>query len=222
MSAAGYVYILTNPALPGLLKIGKTTRTPALRAEELSKPTGVPRPFEVAYALYVLDCHRVEKRTHQQLAQVRVRGREFFELPLDAAVAAVDRVGAPYLPTATRARQQLRRILGDTLGDLISGVAALVWYLTRVTLGLLTGVALGVGGLAAKLLLVSALLLWCVHSPPGCLQNFDMPDTTRARSQSRKQCQTPKCRAQVRKERLRARRKARRAAQHEEGGDSVP
>ena len=65
MSAAGYVYILTNPALPGLLKIGKTTRTPQLRAAELSKPTGVPRPFEVAYALYVLDCHRVEKRAHQ-------------------------------------------------------------------------------------------------------------------------------------------------------------
>lgn len=219
--SAGYVYILTNPALPGLLKIGKTTRTPQLRAAELSKPTGVPRPFEVAYALYVLDCHRVEKRAHQQLSEVRVRGREFFELPLDAAVAAVDSVGAPYLPTATRARQRLRRILGDTLGDLISGVAALLWYLTRVALGLLFGVALGVGGLAAKLLLVSALVLWCVHSPPGCLQNFSVPDTSRARSPSHTQCQTPECRAQARKER-RARRKARLQKSDKGDGDNVP
>ena len=150
-----------------------------------------------------------------------MRGREFFELPLDAAVAAVDSVGAPYLPTATRARQRLRRILGDTLGDLISGVAALLWYLTRVALGLLFGVALGVGGLAAKLLLVSALVLWCVHSPPGCLQNFSVPGTSRARSSSRTQCQTPECRAQVRKER-RARRNSRLQKSDKGDGDNVP
>jgi hypothetical protein len=210
MSSAGYVYILTNPALPGLLKIGKTTRTPQLRAEELSKPTGVPMPFEVAYSLYGIDCHRVEKRVHQQLSTVRVRGREFFELPLGEAIAVVDSVGAPYLPTATRARQRLRRILGDTLGDLVSGVFALVWYFTRVALALLAGVALGVGSLAAKLLLIGALVIWCVHSPPGCLQNFAMPDANITRSQSREQCKTAKCRAEVRKQRARARRKARR------------
>ncbi len=67
MSAPGYVYVLTNPAIPGLVKIGRTSRTPAIRAAELSEPTGVPCPFEVAYALYVVDCVRVARLVHKAL-----------------------------------------------------------------------------------------------------------------------------------------------------------
>ena len=42
----GTVYVLTNPAMPDLVKIGKTTRDVSLRLSDLYT-TGVPLPFEV-------------------------------------------------------------------------------------------------------------------------------------------------------------------------------
>ncbi|MDC0850100.1 GIY-YIG nuclease family protein [Pseudomonas aeruginosa] len=42
MSGYGFVYVLTSPAMPGLYKVGATTRSPRQRAEELSRGTGVP------------------------------------------------------------------------------------------------------------------------------------------------------------------------------------
>ena len=38
----GYVYILSNPGMPGLLKIGMTRFDPTRRVQELSSATGVP------------------------------------------------------------------------------------------------------------------------------------------------------------------------------------
>lgn len=44
------VYVLTNPAMPGIVKIGKTNREdPQVRMSELYT-TGVPLPFECAIA----------------------------------------------------------------------------------------------------------------------------------------------------------------------------
>ena len=44
----GWVYVLTNPAMPGLVKIGLTSRNPQVRAAELTQATGVPAPFVIA------------------------------------------------------------------------------------------------------------------------------------------------------------------------------
>src|SRR5262249_42867290 len=48
--ADGYVYVFTNPAMRGLLKIGFTTDSPEGRARALPGTTGVPVPFAVAWA----------------------------------------------------------------------------------------------------------------------------------------------------------------------------
>ena len=45
----GWVYILTNKAMPGLVKIGLTTRDLEEWAAELLGATGVPLPFVVAW-----------------------------------------------------------------------------------------------------------------------------------------------------------------------------
>mgnify|MGYP003657841440 FL=1 len=45
-----WVYVLSNPTQPGLLKIGYTKLTPDERAKQISNATGVPLPYEVAWA----------------------------------------------------------------------------------------------------------------------------------------------------------------------------
>lgn len=90
-----YIYILLNPAHKSLLKIGRTSRTPDERAQELSKATGVPSPFFVAYESLVSDSNLAEKLIHQELSSQGYRlnpSREFFEVPLKVAVSVVDRI----------------------------------------------------------------------------------------------------------------------------------
>ena len=89
----GYVYILTNEYLPGLLKIGMTTRTPEDRAVEISK-TGVPGKWYVHYYLFVPNCTKIEKSVHQALHTFRVDiNREFFKVEMDYAINVINEHG---------------------------------------------------------------------------------------------------------------------------------
>jgi predicted transport protein len=92
--AVGYIYILLNRAFQNdHYKIGMTTKTPEERARELSSATGVPRDFEVLYAQRVSDCNQAERLLHQQLYQYRsASNREFFQIPLKAAIKALEEV----------------------------------------------------------------------------------------------------------------------------------
>ena len=47
----GYVYVMSNEAMPGKYKIGCTSRHPDERANELNT-TGIPKPFVVEYCKY--------------------------------------------------------------------------------------------------------------------------------------------------------------------------
>lgn len=96
----GYIYILVNPALRSdFLKIGKTTRTPSQRAEEISLGTGVPLRFYVAYEVLVSDCHACERVVHERLnAHRSATNREFFELPLNDAIHAISEIAASFAP----------------------------------------------------------------------------------------------------------------------------
>jgi hypothetical protein len=98
-SGHGYVYILTNAVMPDILKVGCTTRSPEARAAELSRSTGVPIPYEVAYAISVADCRAVEQQFHRRFAGQRVsNSREFFRLPLIQAEKALKEIGRAYPP----------------------------------------------------------------------------------------------------------------------------
>ena len=81
------VYLLTNPAMPGLVKIGKTTQEdPQLRMDDLYS-TGVPLPFDCELAMEVDDAAKVESILHETFESHRVNPRrEFFEM--DALNAA--------------------------------------------------------------------------------------------------------------------------------------
>ena len=76
----GIVYVLTNPAMPGIVKIGKTTRGVSARLNELYS-TGVPLPFRCAYAARVEDESKVERAFHQAFGPDRINPRrEFFDI----------------------------------------------------------------------------------------------------------------------------------------------
>src|SRR4051812_26836417 len=73
------VYVLTNEAMPGLVKIGLTTDSVEARLTTLSSATGVPLPFECYFAAEVGDSVRVERILHQLFAESRINPRrEFF------------------------------------------------------------------------------------------------------------------------------------------------
>lgn len=84
------VYVLTNPAMPGLVKIGKTTQ---LEIEERMKQlygTGVPVPFDCAFACQVKDASEVEKALHFAFGVARINpNREFFKIEPERVVAVL-------------------------------------------------------------------------------------------------------------------------------------
>ena len=84
------VYVLTNPVVPGVLKIGKTDRDDvAKRVKELFT-TGVPVPFDCVYAANVKDNTETEQTLHKKFASQRINPkREFFWLSPKEAVDAL-------------------------------------------------------------------------------------------------------------------------------------
>lgn len=106
--APGWVYVMTNPSMTGMVKIGMTSRSPAERAAELSSGTALPTPFTVAWCAPVSDCHLVEQAVHRMLEDKRVdKTREFFSVDVvtarqiiqAASGAFVNMVAAQNYPT---------------------------------------------------------------------------------------------------------------------------
>ncbi len=84
----GIVYVLTNPAIPDLVKIGMTNKENVeARMKELFN-TSVPVPFQCEYACKVIDCAVVEKALHIAFHPYRIHAqREFFEINPEQAIA---------------------------------------------------------------------------------------------------------------------------------------
>ena len=89
----GIVYVLTNPCMPGIVKIGMTERSEMdARLRELYT-TGVPLPFECKFACKVKksECGRIERALHTAFAPQRVNAnREFFRIIPDQAIAILE------------------------------------------------------------------------------------------------------------------------------------
>lgn len=89
----GKIYIMTNDAMPGYIKIGRTTNTLDQRMKELDS-TGVPLPFRCHFAVEVDDHEVREKLIHDAFADHRARSnREFFTLAPERAVAILKALG---------------------------------------------------------------------------------------------------------------------------------
>ncbi|WP_372809467.1 GIY-YIG nuclease family protein [Litorivivens sp.] len=87
----GYVYVLSNPSMPGVYKIGRSINGGEERAKSLYT-TGVPEPFSLEYEIYCNAHEEAESLAHEYLSEFRVTdSREFFRCDLDQAVMAVCR-----------------------------------------------------------------------------------------------------------------------------------
>ncbi|OGC15399.1 hypothetical protein A3J90_06220 [candidate division WOR-1 bacterium RIFOXYC2_FULL_37_10] len=84
------VYVLTNEAMPGYVKIGKTSTSLEQRIRELSASTSVPLPFTCFYACTVKDMSFVEHQLHDAFDNNRINPkREFFKIAPERIVAAL-------------------------------------------------------------------------------------------------------------------------------------
>lgn len=136
--SAGYIYVLTNRSMPGLVKVGKTVRDPLTRMNELSGATGVPTPFELAFTLQFDDCHTAERRIHQLLSERGTRvsnRREFFQVSPNTARILLERHREAELGNP-RWRAFVRRITQSVLvaGMGTTGVAC-VLFLAHTPMG---------------------------------------------------------------------------------------
>lgn len=89
------VYVLTNPSMPGIVKIGKTTQSDVEHRMSQLYSTGVPLPFKCEYAVEVNDCHKAEQALHIAFDPYRVNPkREFFDIAPEQAIAILKLLGS--------------------------------------------------------------------------------------------------------------------------------
>ncbi len=90
---SGIVYCLTNPSMPGYVKIGITEDSLETRLKGLDT-TSVPLPFECIFAIEVENPKDAEKLLHDAFADNRVRStREFFQIDEQRVVSAMRLTG---------------------------------------------------------------------------------------------------------------------------------
>jgi hypothetical protein len=84
------VYVLTNPAMPGLVKIGMTTQIEVEDRMRQLYGTGVPVPFDCAFACQVNDAAEVESALHFAFGMTRINpNREFFKIEPERVIAVL-------------------------------------------------------------------------------------------------------------------------------------
>ena len=90
-SKEGYVYVVTNEAMPNLVKIGRTIASdPSTRFQSLNN-SSVPWPFDIQFVGKVDDCKKVEKALHFAFDALRLNPkREFFQIGSENVIAILE------------------------------------------------------------------------------------------------------------------------------------
>jgi hypothetical protein len=85
------IYILTNEAMPDLVKIGYTNNSLEERLKQLDR-TNLPLPFEVYYACEVENAHKDEKWLHS--IQKNISFAKTVDKPLAIQLVNIDNITA--------------------------------------------------------------------------------------------------------------------------------
>jgi hypothetical protein len=88
---AGWLYVMRCPLMDDdIFKVGWSSRTPKIRAEEASKATGVPMAYIVVESWKVDGARLIEATVHQALTAYRINPRrEFFKAPFERIRAQI-------------------------------------------------------------------------------------------------------------------------------------
>jgi T5orf172 domain len=102
-SLPGIVYIFTNEAMAGFVKIGLTqSNDVAARLAQLDT-TAVPLPFQCHFAARVPDCRKLERTLHFVFGEKRARlRREFFKVDPDLVKAIIELVAISVVTPSER------------------------------------------------------------------------------------------------------------------------
>ena len=89
-----WVYVLSNPTMPSLLKIGYTKNLPEERAKQISAATGVALPYKVEWAYKCFNGETVEREVHHKLKSKRANNsKEFFWINLEEPKEVINLIG---------------------------------------------------------------------------------------------------------------------------------
>lgn len=98
MEGKNWIYILSNPSMPDILKIGYTKLDPQERSNQIGRGTGIPQEFYVEWAYKCFNGEEIEREVHKYLKKQRVNtNREFFKLSVDEAKHVIMLIGAKYI-----------------------------------------------------------------------------------------------------------------------------
>ena len=94
-----YVYVLCNPSIPGVCKIGYTTNTVYDRVRQINMATGVITPWYPVFVYKCPDGLMLEREIHTELERLGARlnqKREGFYISSDDARTLIERLGKKY------------------------------------------------------------------------------------------------------------------------------
>lgn len=114
----GIIYVLTNPVMPGLIKIGMTKKQELDQRLKELYTTGVPMPFECEYACEVDydDCDDIENALHNAFEDSRVnKKREFFKISPDRVIPLLQQFEKMY--KGASATELVKREIENDLTD---------------------------------------------------------------------------------------------------------
>lgn len=87
----GYVYVLENHGIPGILKIGYTDRSVQERVREINSGTGVITPWYSVSHFHCKSPKHIETLVHQSLSTYRVN-KEGFNVSLNQAQEIINKI----------------------------------------------------------------------------------------------------------------------------------
>jgi hypothetical protein len=111
----GYVYCMSNPAMPGLVKIGYTERVMSERIQEANQSTWVPQEFSVEFAKFVKEPNAKEQIVHRILSADRVNSkREFFKTTPERVRMLFELMDGPWWDGEETSEPETR-VMGDDI-----------------------------------------------------------------------------------------------------------
>lgn len=87
----GFIYVLKNPSLKGMVKIVASTKYSNEICRELSSTSTIPTPFNIVYSQPSINPFKVESIVHAILDEYRVyKNSDFFNVDVDPTIDLIE------------------------------------------------------------------------------------------------------------------------------------